>query len=177
MGKTKFERPYSNSLWQADFKLTWNDEWMISYLDDHSRFIPVSRIHHNPTAEHAIKLLEASMKRYGKPKQILTDRGTQFYPARGEGPSAFRILQWKQHPTHRCKRKKTLNNRQDRSLPQSIQIRSFNVPKPPTIRELLELPATTPRTKLSIPSRRILQRSRKGHIIVDRTQVPFNRKS
>ena len=62
---------------------------MISYLDDHSRFIPGSRIHHNPTAEHAIKLLEASMKRYGKPKQILTDRGTQFYPARGEGPSAF----------------------------------------------------------------------------------------
>jgi len=69
--------------------MTQNDEWMISYLDDHSRFIPGSRIHHNPTAEHAIHLLEASMKRYGKPKQILTDRGTQFYPARGEGPSAF----------------------------------------------------------------------------------------
>ena len=69
--------------------MTQNDEWMISYLDDHSRFIPGSRIHHNPTAEHAIHLLEASMKRYGKPKQILTDRGTQFYPARGEGSSTF----------------------------------------------------------------------------------------
>jgi len=88
-GKHRFERLHSNSLWQADFKMTEQDEWMISYLDDHSRFIPGSRIHHNPTAEHAIHLLEASIAKYGKPDQILTDRGTQFYPARGEGPSAF----------------------------------------------------------------------------------------
>jgi transposase InsO family protein len=87
-GKRRFEREHSNSLWQADFKLTDQDEWMISYLDDHSRFIPGSRIHHNPTAEHAIKLLEESVSEYGKPDQILTDRGTQFYPARG-GVSEF----------------------------------------------------------------------------------------
>jgi transposase InsO family protein len=87
-GKRRFQRPHSNSLWQADFKLTEHDEWMISFLDDHSRFIPGSRIHHNPTAEHAIKLLEESVKEYGKPKQVLTDRGSQFYPARG-GISEF----------------------------------------------------------------------------------------
>ena len=86
--KQRFEREHSNSLWQADFKLTEQDEWMISYLDDHSRFIPGSRIHDNPTAEHAIKLLEESVRRYGKPDQILTDRGPQFYPARG-GVSEF----------------------------------------------------------------------------------------
>ncbi len=87
-GKRRFEREYSNNLWQADYKLTDNDEWMISLLDDHSRFIPGSRIHHNPTAEHAIRLLEESVERYGKPAQILTDRGTQFHPARG-GRSEF----------------------------------------------------------------------------------------
>jgi putative transposase len=87
-GKRAFERPYSNNLWQADFKMTDNDEWMISYLDDHSRFVPGSRIHHNPTAEHAIRLLEESIRQFGKPDQILTDRGTQFYPARG-GRSTF----------------------------------------------------------------------------------------
>jgi len=87
-GKHRFQRAYSNSLWQADYKLTSQDEWMISILDDHSRFIPGSRIHHNPTAEHAIKLLEESIKRYGKPDQILTDRGIQFYPTKGE-TSAF----------------------------------------------------------------------------------------
>ena len=75
-GRRRFQRARSNELWQADFKLTEHDEWMISYLDDHSRFIPGSRIHHNPTAEHAIKLLEESMRQYGKPDQILTDRGT-----------------------------------------------------------------------------------------------------
>jgi putative transposase len=87
-GKRRFERAHSNSLWQADFKLTEQDEWMISFLDDHSRFVPGSRVHHNPTAEHAIKLLEDSARQYGKPDQILTDRGTQFYPARG-GISEF----------------------------------------------------------------------------------------
>ena len=87
-GKRRFQRPYSNNLWQADFKLTEDDEWMISYLDDHSRFIPGSRIHHNPTAEHAIQLLKESIDQYGKPDQILTDRGTQFHPARG-GISEF----------------------------------------------------------------------------------------
>jgi transposase len=70
--KRRFEREHSNSLWQADFKLTEHDEWTISYLDDHSRFIPGSRIHHNPTAEHAINLLEESVRRYGKPDQTYT---------------------------------------------------------------------------------------------------------
>jgi len=83
-GKHRFQRPQSNMLWQADFKLTEQDEWMLTYLDDHSRFIPGSRIYHNPTAENAIHLLEASIAKYGKPNQILTDRGTQFYPAKGE---------------------------------------------------------------------------------------------
>jgi len=87
-GKRRFQRARSNELWQADFKLTEQDEWMISFLDDHSRFIPGSRIHHNPTAEHAIHLLEDCVREYGKPEQVLTDRGTQFYPARG-GVSEF----------------------------------------------------------------------------------------
>jgi len=69
-GKRRFQREHSNSLWQADFKLTSQDEWMISYLDDHSRFIPGSRIHHNPTATHAIHLLEECVKHYGKPTQV-----------------------------------------------------------------------------------------------------------
>jgi len=83
-GKRRFERLYSNNLWQADFKMTEKDEWMISFLDDHSRFVPGSKIHRNPTGEHAIQLLEECIKNYGKPDQILTDQGTQFTPARGE---------------------------------------------------------------------------------------------
>ena len=82
-GKRRFVRPYSNNLWQSDFKMTDSDEWMISYLDDHSRFVPGSEIHHDPTGERAIQLLEDCIHQYGKPDQVLTDQGTQFHPARG----------------------------------------------------------------------------------------------
>jgi len=83
-GKRRFQRPYSNNLWQSDFKMTDSDEWMISYLDDHSRFVPGSEIHHNPTGDHALHLLKDCIYQYGKPDQILTDQGTQFHPARGD---------------------------------------------------------------------------------------------
>jgi transposase InsO family protein len=83
-GKRRFEREHSNSLWQADFKLCDDDYWMISYQDDHSRFITSSVKIWNPTGENAIQLLEKAVKKFGVPLQVLTDQGTQFTPARGE---------------------------------------------------------------------------------------------
>ena len=83
-GKERFERDRSNSLWQADFKLCEDDFWMISYQDDHSRFITGSEKVWSPTGEHAVHLLERSVRRYGIPEQILTDQGAQFKPARGQ---------------------------------------------------------------------------------------------
>ncbi len=89
-GTKRFQREHCNSLWQADFKLCNDDFWMISYLDDRSRFITGSVKIWNPTGENAMLLLDRAVKRYGAPKQILTDQGTQFKPARGE-ISAFDI--------------------------------------------------------------------------------------
>jgi len=83
-GTKRFQREHNNSLWQADFKLCNDDYWMISYQDDHSRFITGSIKIWNPTGENAILLLDRAVKRYGAPKQILTDHGTQFKPARGD---------------------------------------------------------------------------------------------
>jgi transposase InsO family protein len=166
--KRRFEREHSNSLWQADFKLTEQDEWMISYLDDHSRFVPGSSIHHNPTAKHAIKLLEESVNKYGKPDQVLTDRGTQFYPARG-GVSEFTEFctgNGIEHIVASVRRPSTIGKV---SLPQGIRLRSVDLPDASSVRELLELRAPTSRNRLSVSSRRILQRP-PGHIIVDRTQ-------
>jgi transposase InsO family protein len=77
-------------LWQADFKLCDDGFWMISYQNDHSRFITGSVKIWNPTGENAICLLDRAVSRYGVPVQILTDQGTQFKPARGGGVSAFR---------------------------------------------------------------------------------------
>ena len=89
-GTKRFQREHCNSLWQADFKLCSDDWWMISYLDDRSRFITGSVKIYSPTGENAMLLLDRAVKRYGVPEQILTDQGTQFKPARGE-ISAFDV--------------------------------------------------------------------------------------
>ena len=83
-GTKRFQREHNNSLWQADFKLCDDDCWMISYQDDHSRFITGSIKVWNPTGENAMMLLDRAVKKYGAPQQVLTDQGTQFTPARGE---------------------------------------------------------------------------------------------
>jgi len=92
-GKKRFERSRSNCLWQGDFKLAEDDNWMLTYLDDHSRFVLGSEKFYDPTSENVLWLLEECISYYGKPKQILTDRGTQFYPSRkktkGETLSRF----------------------------------------------------------------------------------------
>ena len=55
---------------------------MISYLNDHKRFIPGLTIY-NPTAQHAAELLEKTVSRQGQREQTLTGRGLQFYLVRG----------------------------------------------------------------------------------------------
>ena len=87
-GKRRFVRSKPNELWQCDWKLTEQDDWMITYLDDYSRYIIGSEIYHNPKACYAIRLLRLCINRYAKSVQILTDRGTQFVPVHG-GTSAF----------------------------------------------------------------------------------------
>lgn len=88
-GKKRFERSHSNSLWQADFKLNKDDKWMITYLDDHSRFIPGSAIFENATSENAIDLLKRCISEFDTPEQILTDQGTQFHTTQADGITEF----------------------------------------------------------------------------------------
>ena len=77
-----FERNHSNSLWQMDLTCIDRDEkiWALAIIDDHSRFvIEFKVIFGDPSVEDIIPILEEAFSRYGVPKQILTDRGTQFY--------------------------------------------------------------------------------------------------
>ena len=84
-GKKRFERLHSNSLWQTDFKLLDNDNWICNYLDDHSRFITNGKeFSENPTTEIALEILMKAGKRYDFPDAILTDQGTEFYCAPSE---------------------------------------------------------------------------------------------
>ena len=84
-----FSRKHSNSLWQMDFKtLQDGGPYLLTIIDDHSRFILASKVIEAETTEEAINILKSAIKMFGKPRQILTDHGTQFYATRG-GTSQF----------------------------------------------------------------------------------------
>jgi len=89
-GKKLWERVHSMSLWQVDWKDI-NTEWepMVTYYDDHSRFVVASKRFAEATMENAIKLGETAMRRFGKPEQILADNGSQFANNRGESLTDF----------------------------------------------------------------------------------------
>lgn len=81
-GKKRFAREHSNTLWQTDFKLLDNDNWICTYLDDHSRFITKGKeFSENPTTEIALEIFMKAGKKYGFPEQVLTDQGSEFYCA------------------------------------------------------------------------------------------------
>ena len=88
-GKKRFQRTEPNQMWQTDWKLTKEDEWMITYLDDYSRFIPGSKVFHNATTENALKVLKEALDSYGTPQQILSDQGVQFYTWQEGGKTEF----------------------------------------------------------------------------------------
>lgn len=87
-----YEWDNPNDLWHTD----WTDcpftkKKMIAFIDDHSRFIVHAEYFENATTENTILAFANAITRYGKPKAVLTDQGTQFTPARGEiGP----FTQW-----------------------------------------------------------------------------------
>ena len=82
----RWERKHSNSLWQTDF--CWQEKlqcWLTAYLDDHSRFIVGIKYTKIATTEISIKLFDKASKKYGLPREVLSDRGTQYclFSARG----------------------------------------------------------------------------------------------
>lgn len=85
----RWERPTPNDLWQCDWKyVKEQDGWLVAYIDDHSRFVVAARMYDRATAENAIDCLVDGIRRYGAPREILTDHGTQFYSVR-RGESTF----------------------------------------------------------------------------------------
>ena len=75
------------------------DLWLLLVIDDHSRFIVGYKLMRTPNVDDVIDTLEGCFSIYGKPKQILTDHGTQFYATRG-GISTFTMFcieNWIQH--------------------------------------------------------------------------------
>jgi transposase len=83
----RWQRMHPNSLWQCDLKLV-GPRWLITILDDHSRFVTGSEIFNEGTAENVINLFDKATHEYNKPREVLTDHGTQFWSVR-RGDSMF----------------------------------------------------------------------------------------
>ena len=73
----RYERRHSNSLWHTDFCEIENQH-LISYIDDASRYIVGYGMFGDATTDNALRVLHDSISEYGKPKQVMTDHGSQF---------------------------------------------------------------------------------------------------
>ena len=72
----RYERKHSNSLWHTDW-FEYRGKQGIIFIDDASRFIPSYGEFNNANTENTIKVFRQGLK-YGIPKQVMSDHGTQF---------------------------------------------------------------------------------------------------
>ncbi len=80
----RYEREHSMSLWHTDWKQLDTGEWWIAIMDDASRLIVGYGVFKEATADNALLVLKQAITKHGPPREILTDRGSQFYANEGE---------------------------------------------------------------------------------------------
>ena len=85
----RFERAKPMQLWQSDItQMTVGAHSMRVYLtvfmDDHSRYIVGWRLQSRQTAELVLDAFKDACVRFGKPTEVLTDQGRQYFAWRGK---------------------------------------------------------------------------------------------
>ena len=78
---TRYEALQPNDIWAIDFiEFDWYGKtiYIALLIDDHSRFVLNWCLSTNPTTFFAAKLIDDTIKQYGKPKVIKSDNGPQF---------------------------------------------------------------------------------------------------
>jgi transposase InsO family protein len=80
----RYEQEHSMSLWHMDWKQLSDGRWWIAAMDDASRLIMNYGVFQDPTAENTIQVLKHAIAKYGCPREVLTDRGSQFYANESE---------------------------------------------------------------------------------------------
>lgn len=85
----RFERAKPMQLWQSDitqFTLGqyWSRVYLTVFMDDHSRYIVGWRLQSRQTAELVIDAFKDAVTRFGKPEEVLTDQGRQYFAWRGK---------------------------------------------------------------------------------------------
>ena len=90
----RFERTSPKELFMMDimyYRLKKEGRfYLVSILDDYSRFIVAHKVCTTQAAENVIQVFQEAVETYGLPNQLLTDRGSQF--ASWKGINAFQEL-------------------------------------------------------------------------------------
>jgi len=93
-GSRRFERVEPKDLWMMDvmyYRLKKEGRfYLVSILDDYSRYIVAHRVFTAQNASNINLVLRDAVEKYGLPRQLLTDRGGQFYS--WSGITAFQEL-------------------------------------------------------------------------------------
>jgi len=100
----RYERKHSNSLSHADW-FTRDGEHIILIEDDASRLLTGFGVFSNENSENSAKVAEQAFRKYGKPKQFMTDHGSPFTGQEREGcsepgPTEFQKCLMKHHVKH-----------------------------------------------------------------------------
>lgn len=85
----RFERAKPMQLWQSDitqFTIGQNSMrvYLTVFMDDHSRYIVGWRLQSRQTAELVLDAFKDATVKYGKPEEVLTDQGRQYFAWRGK---------------------------------------------------------------------------------------------
>jgi len=92
----RFERSSANQLWQSDitsFVLTRHSQrvYLVAFLDDYSRYIVGWGLHFQQKSEMVVEALHDGIARFGKPMEVLTDQGRQYFSWRGKSDFQKRL--------------------------------------------------------------------------------------
>jgi transposase InsO family protein len=85
----RFERSRPNELWQSDITGLWLARsarriYLTVFLDDYSRYVVGFNVATHQRRELVLEAFGDALVRFGKPKEVLTDQGRQYYSWRGK---------------------------------------------------------------------------------------------
>lgn len=99
----RFERARPGDLWQTDITyldVPWRRGplYLIAYLDDHSRYVVGHGLFTHQRGDIAVDVFQEACLRVGKPKEVLSDQGRQYFAWRGK--TAFQKMLAKEGVRH-----------------------------------------------------------------------------
>jgi transposase InsO family protein len=106
--------------------------YLLLALDDHSRFITGFELLQRESMEAAMDVIEGSIRRYGKPEAVLTDRGAVFHTWSGigrfdrllESYGIDHVLASPEHP-QTCGKVEAVNKAIQKELIRRVEFRNF----------------------------------------------------